>query len=89
MDNSRVFKLLADHVALDFVNTLDDRFAPDAQVEKFESYADVLRFAEQANLLTRAQALSLSQKERRLGTQRACYGRAWNYGRYWRACSIA
>jgi len=57
----RIFQLSADHVALDFVNTLDDRFVPDVQVEKFESYADVLSFAGQTRTLTAAQVSSLSR----------------------------
>jgi predicted RNA-binding Zn ribbon-like protein len=61
MDASRVFNLSADHVALDFINTLDDRFVPDGQVEKLESYADLLRFAEQTRTLTAAQAATLSR----------------------------
>ena len=61
MEDSRVFNLSADHVALDFVNTLDDRFAPDVQIEKLASYADLLSFAKQSGILTSAQASSLSK----------------------------
>ena len=61
MEVSRVFNLSADHVALDFVNTLDDRFAPDARVEKLESYADFLSFAKQSGVLTASEASNLAK----------------------------
>ena len=54
------FKLNAEHVALDFVNTLDDRFAPGGPRELVPSYADLLRFCRQAGVLTHADAARLN-----------------------------
>lgn len=54
------FKLNAEHVALDLVNTLDDRFVPDGPRELLPSYAELLRFCCQAGLLTRAEAARLN-----------------------------
>ena len=54
------FKLNAEHIALDFVNTLDDRFAPDGPHELLPSYADLLRFCRQARVLTSAEAARLN-----------------------------
>jgi len=54
------FKLNAEHVALDFVNTLDDRFAPDGPHELLPSYAELLRFCRQAGVLTYAEAARLN-----------------------------
>ena len=58
----RPFELIAGHAALDFVNTLDDRFIADGPVELLGDYGDLLRFLVQAQLLegARAQALSRS-----------------------------
>lgn len=50
------FKLNAEHVALDFVNTLDDRFAAGGPVEKLRSYEHLIRFCRQAGLLTAGEA---------------------------------
>jgi predicted RNA-binding Zn ribbon-like protein len=47
-----LFELNGGHPALDFVNTLDNRFRPDGPAEMLESYADLLRFLRQANLLS-------------------------------------
>jgi predicted RNA-binding Zn ribbon-like protein len=54
------FKLHAEHVALDFVNTLDDRYTPGGQRELLPTYADLLRFCRQAALLTQAEAARLT-----------------------------
>jgi predicted RNA-binding Zn ribbon-like protein len=54
------FKLNAEHVALDFVNTLDDRYAPGGPRELLPTYADLLRFCRQAGILTHAEAARLS-----------------------------
>src|ERR1700738_882844 len=51
-----VFKLNAEHVALDFVNTLDDRFAAGGPVEKLRSYEHLIRFCRQAGVLTAGEA---------------------------------
>ncbi len=45
------FQLLASHPALDFVNTLDDRFDATGPRELLECYADLLAFAEQSALV--------------------------------------
>ena len=45
------FKMNAEHVALDFVNTLDDRFAESGPVEKLRSYEHLVRFCRQAGLV--------------------------------------
>ena len=54
------FKLNAEHVALDFVNTLDDRYTPGGPRELLPTYADLLRFCRQAALLTHAEAARLN-----------------------------
>lgn len=54
------FKLNAEHVALDFVNTLDDRFVPEGTRELLPSYAELLRFCRQAAVLTHAEAARLN-----------------------------
>jgi predicted RNA-binding Zn ribbon-like protein len=50
------FELIAGHVALDLVNTLDNRFSPTGPNELLASYDDLLRFASQSGLLTERQA---------------------------------
>jgi predicted RNA-binding Zn ribbon-like protein len=58
--NKPLFKLNAEHVALDFVNTLDDRYAPRGPRELLPSYADLIRFCRQAGIVTHAEAARLS-----------------------------
>jgi predicted RNA-binding Zn ribbon-like protein len=58
--NKPLFKLNAEHVALDFVNTLDDRYASGGPRELLSSYADLIRFCRQAGILTHAEAARLS-----------------------------
>ena len=58
--NKPPFKLNAEHVALDFVNTLDDRYAPRGPRELLPSYAELIRFCRQAGILTHAEAARLS-----------------------------
>jgi predicted RNA-binding Zn ribbon-like protein len=58
--NKLPFKLNAEHVALDFVNTLDDRYAPGGPRELLPSYADLIRFCRQAGIVTHAEATRLS-----------------------------
>jgi predicted RNA-binding Zn ribbon-like protein len=53
------FKLNAEHVALDFVNTLDDRYTPGGPRELLPTYADLLRFCRQSGILTQADAARL------------------------------
>src|SRR5579871_3663664 len=48
------------HPALDFVNTLDERPLP-APIERLESYADLVGFAELAKLISPAQARHLGK----------------------------
>jgi predicted RNA-binding Zn ribbon-like protein len=45
------FQLVAGHPALDFINTLDNRFVPAGPTEMLNSYADVLAFTHQSALL--------------------------------------
>lgn len=61
--------MIAGHPALDFVNSLDDRFAEAEPVELLAGYDDLLRFVWQAELITKRQfrelrKLGLSPKER-------------------------
>jgi predicted RNA-binding Zn ribbon-like protein len=58
--NKSPFKLNAEHVALDFVNTLDDRYTPGGPRELLPSYADLIRFCRQAGMVTHAEAARLS-----------------------------
>jgi predicted RNA-binding Zn ribbon-like protein len=63
------FELVAGHVALDLVNTLDNRFLESGPEELLASYDDLLRFASQSGLLTerqtkRLKSLQASQGER-------------------------
>jgi predicted RNA-binding Zn ribbon-like protein len=60
MEKAPPFKLNAEHVALDFVNTLDDRYSPGGPQELLPSYAELLRFCREAGLLTHAEAARLS-----------------------------
>jgi predicted RNA-binding Zn ribbon-like protein len=48
------------HPALDFVNTLDERPLP-APIERLQTYADLVRFAELARLISPAQARNLGK----------------------------
>ena len=52
---NRPFELVAGHPALDLVNTLDWRFRETGPEELLRSYDDLLRFAEQSELLTAKQ----------------------------------
>ncbi len=65
------FELVAGHVALDFVNTLDVRFDRDRTVERLESYDRVLAFGVQARLLSPAQAARLARRTSRAEAARA------------------
>jgi predicted RNA-binding Zn ribbon-like protein len=53
------FELIAGHVALDLVNTLDNQFSQDGPNELLASYDDLLRFVSQSGLLTVHQAKQL------------------------------
>jgi predicted RNA-binding Zn ribbon-like protein len=63
------FEMIAGHAALDFVNSLDDRFAESGPAELLVDYDDVLRFVSQAELISARQLrelkkLDASPKER-------------------------
>jgi predicted RNA-binding Zn ribbon-like protein len=55
-----LFKLNAENAALDFVNTLDDRFARSGPRELLTGYADLLQFCEQAGILKHSEIARLS-----------------------------
>jgi len=71
MKTTRRYQLLADHPALDFVNTLDDRYHPDGPVELITSYDEVLQFAIQSKILTAAEARTLGRVTPRPAAERA------------------
>lgn len=56
---TKPFEILADHIALDFVNTLDDRYSPNGPAERLTSFACLLGFCEQAGILTKGEAALL------------------------------
>jgi predicted RNA-binding Zn ribbon-like protein len=71
LSDPKPFQLVAGHVALDLVNTLDNRFLETGSEELLTSYEDLLRFTTQSDLLTERQAKKLkradaSQAERAL-----------------------
>lgn len=49
------------HPALDFVNSLDNRFGGKSRVEGLESYGDLLRFAREMDLLDSEQAVKVAR----------------------------
>jgi predicted RNA-binding Zn ribbon-like protein len=53
---AREFQLVAGHVALDFANTLDNRYDPERLVELLPNYRRFLVFASEAGILTPHQA---------------------------------
>src|SRR5690242_10778720 len=55
-----LFDLCGGHPALDFVNSLDDRFTAAGPVERLAKYADLLRFAQQSGLLDLREARRLA-----------------------------
>ena|ERR1700722_13664101 len=55
----RIFQLVAAHPALDFINTLDWRFRESGPEELLQTYSDLVRFAEQSNLLTPSRSQQL------------------------------
>jgi predicted RNA-binding Zn ribbon-like protein len=61
MEEKKPFQLVAGNAALDFVNTLDNRYAPGGSIELLGSYEDVLRFASQAGLIRAAGADQLKR----------------------------
>jgi predicted RNA-binding Zn ribbon-like protein len=56
------FQLLADHVALDFANTLDRRFTPGGPLELLTAYDRVIAFSEQTGILSEAEAARLRRE---------------------------
>jgi predicted RNA-binding Zn ribbon-like protein len=63
------FQLFAGHPALELVNTLDDRFSADPK-DLLPSYAGLLRFAVQLQLLRADQARKLGRTVRDMEAQR-------------------
>jgi len=59
--SAKPFQLISGHVALDLVNTLDDRFGQDGPEELLSTYEDLLRFATESELLTERQARKLKR----------------------------
>jgi predicted RNA-binding Zn ribbon-like protein len=60
---STPYQLLGGHPALDFVNTLDNRFSEAGPRELMNSYADLLDFSRQTALLDRGQVAALADRE--------------------------
>jgi predicted RNA-binding Zn ribbon-like protein len=56
------FQLVAGHPVLDFVNTLDNRFAARGPTELLRRYADLVRFARQSGLLDVRASAALARK---------------------------
>src|SRR5215475_8415716 len=65
------FDLSGGHPALDFVNSLDNRFSKDGPVELLGSYADLLRFVEQSQLLDAQGARLLGKSVKPVAAARA------------------
>jgi predicted RNA-binding Zn ribbon-like protein len=60
---AKPFELVAGHVALDLVNTLDNRFTENGPDELLASYDDLLRFSTQSGLLSGPQAKKLKRPD--------------------------
>jgi predicted RNA-binding Zn ribbon-like protein len=56
-----LFDLCGGHPALDFVNSLDNRFRNDGPNEMLATYGDLLRFLEETALLSREHARALNK----------------------------
>jgi predicted RNA-binding Zn ribbon-like protein len=63
-----VFQLLASHPALDFVNTLDNRFVVTGPTERLCTYTELLAFLEQSGLLSLRQINALQKKSKSVQT---------------------
>jgi predicted RNA-binding Zn ribbon-like protein len=61
---SAAFQLIGGHPVLDLVNTLDNRFVETRRVELLPTYADVLRFARQSQILSGRQIAHLGASAR-------------------------
>ena len=59
--SSELYRLVGGHVALDFANTVDDRYVADKTVDLMSTYADLLRFGQQEGLISEAQAGNLQK----------------------------
>jgi predicted RNA-binding Zn ribbon-like protein len=68
---STTYQILAGHPALDFVNTLDNRFSEEGPRELLNSYADLLSFSRQAGLLEAKQVDALAAREESVKSQSA------------------
>ncbi len=55
------FDLCAGHPALDFVNSLDNRFSPTGSKDLLSDYGALLRFVEETGLLSSSQARALAR----------------------------
>jgi predicted RNA-binding Zn ribbon-like protein len=62
-ESSKEFQLLAGNMALDLVNTLDNRFRESGPDELLLSYDDLLHFVQQSGLLTAAQVRRLRRAQ--------------------------
>jgi predicted RNA-binding Zn ribbon-like protein len=58
------FQLFGGHPVLDLINTLDNRFVDSGSLELLPSYADLLRFARQSQILTVQQVARLEDRAR-------------------------
>jgi predicted RNA-binding Zn ribbon-like protein len=58
---SKPFQLLAEHAVLDLVNTLDFRFRASGPEELLGSYTDLLRFLEEAGIVSAEQSRTLRE----------------------------
>jgi predicted RNA-binding Zn ribbon-like protein len=68
---SHTYQIIAGHPALDFVNTLDNRFAEGGPRELVNSYTDLLSFSRQAGLLDATQVDALAAREESVKSQSA------------------
>jgi predicted RNA-binding Zn ribbon-like protein len=64
------FQLVAGHLALDFVNTLDYRYAPDRRIDLLPTYERFLAFCRQATVITTFQSRVLHEHTSTSGAQR-------------------
>lgn len=63
-DQRWIFDRCAGHLAIDFANTVSDRHT-DAPIERIPTYADLVAFAQQCELVTRREAHQLEDWGRR------------------------
>ena len=66
------FSSVAGHVALDFVNTLDNRFVPERTVDLLPTYTELLRFSEQTEMLRPVQVRELGRVANTPEAKEAC-----------------